>query len=152
MGFNDLGNDWQHSLVLATGSADGSIHVFDLSKGQVSFSSTVWPGGDAVNFCRCQGGHALVLDIFGGADCDTNPYFGKIPAMQNRQSRAVPGLEKRRRLVPCQLQAFNLTTPPFSSLLRPPATQRLWTGGVHTTSRLPYPPPTPPNSPQWTDR
>lgn len=36
MGFNDLGNDWQHSLVLATGSADGSIHVFDLSKGQVS--------------------------------------------------------------------------------------------------------------------
>lgn len=36
MGYNDLGNDWQHSLVLATGSADGSIHVFDLSKGQVS--------------------------------------------------------------------------------------------------------------------
>ena len=37
MGYNELGNDWQHSLVLATGSADGSIHVFDLSKGQVSF-------------------------------------------------------------------------------------------------------------------
>lgn len=36
MGYNDLGKDWQHSLVLATGSADGSIHVFDLSKGQVS--------------------------------------------------------------------------------------------------------------------
>ncbi|CAN0569715.1 unnamed protein product [Ectocarpus sp. 12 AP-2014] len=36
MGYKDLGNDWQHSLVLATGSADGSIHVFDLSKGQVS--------------------------------------------------------------------------------------------------------------------
>ncbi|CBN74243.1 conserved unknown protein [Ectocarpus siliculosus] len=34
MGYKDLGNDWQHSLVLATGSADGSIHVFDLSKGQ----------------------------------------------------------------------------------------------------------------------
>ncbi|CAN0417998.1 unnamed protein product [Pylaiella littoralis] len=35
MGNNDLGNDWQHSLVLATGSTDGSIHVFDLSNGQV---------------------------------------------------------------------------------------------------------------------
>lgn len=35
MGYSDLGKDWQHSLVLATGSADGSIHLFDLSKGQV---------------------------------------------------------------------------------------------------------------------
>ena len=35
MGYSDLGKDWQHSLVLATGSADGSIHVFDLSQGQV---------------------------------------------------------------------------------------------------------------------
>lgn len=35
MGYSDLGKDWQHSLVLATGSADGSIHLFDLSNGQV---------------------------------------------------------------------------------------------------------------------
>lgn len=35
LGYDDLGKDWQHSLVLATGSADGNIYVFDLSKGQV---------------------------------------------------------------------------------------------------------------------
>ncbi|CAM9552433.1 unnamed protein product [Choristocarpus tenellus] len=35
MGVQDnLGKDWQHSLVLATGSADGNIHMFDLSKSQ----------------------------------------------------------------------------------------------------------------------
>ncbi|CAN0283832.1 unnamed protein product, partial [Discosporangium mesarthrocarpum] len=29
-----LGKDWQQSVVLATGSAEGNIHLFDLSKWQ----------------------------------------------------------------------------------------------------------------------
>jgi len=32
IGNEDAGKDWAHSLVLATGSADGKIHMFDLSK------------------------------------------------------------------------------------------------------------------------
>ncbi|KAG5180918.1 hypothetical protein JKP88DRAFT_186941 [Tribonema minus] len=34
IGYEDSGKDWAHSLVLATGSADGNIYTFDMSKGE----------------------------------------------------------------------------------------------------------------------
>jgi hypothetical protein len=39
IGYEDVGKDWAHSLVLATGSADGCIYLFDLSKSQVSVAA-----------------------------------------------------------------------------------------------------------------
>lgn len=51
LGYDDLGKDWQHSLVLATGSVDGSIHIFDISKGQVGGErgEERWVGGGALS-------------------------------------------------------------------------------------------------------
>lgn len=70
MGYSDLGKDWQHSLVLATGSADGSIHVFDLSKGQVSaIPSTLTPFVLLELTGREKGRRALVDSILSRADC-----------------------------------------------------------------------------------
>lgn len=49
LGYDDLGKDWQHSLVLATGSADGNIHVFDISKGQVRGEGSQGGGGGHIS-------------------------------------------------------------------------------------------------------